>query len=148
MRVLADDIVPYGWLLCNGSVRSKTLYPELYEYLPNTLKNIANQTFTIDLRELELVGTGTSSRTDISYHESLSLGAFRNDQFQGHTHYYALYNHETGNDKSGGTYEYGYNQNDGKWTSSIGDVGYGSPRIGHTTHGKNMGVNYIIKALP
>ena len=79
-------------------------------------------------------------------HDAYLLGTFKDDQFQGHEHDYYLFNHATGNDTSGGTYEYDYSLEDRHTTSEIiNKSGYGNVRYGTTTHGKQVGLYYIIK---
>lgn len=54
---------PYGWILCNNTVYNKADYPKLWDILPSTVKNISNNTFTIDLRGEFLRGAGTNGHS-------------------------------------------------------------------------------------
>jgi len=138
---------PIGWLSCDGATFDQTKYPALYTVLgSNTLP---------DLRECALVGIGQSSNeynsstnpNGIQAHDVYTLGEFKDDQFQGHKHsisgskvtkkggndvldtstYYTISNATVGNPTTDGT--------------------NGTPRIGTTTHGKQIGVLYCIKAV-
>lgn len=121
-----DNVVPYGYLPCNGTQYDITQYPRLYlllssQYLP-------------DLRECTLVGIGQNSTHTIAAHDVYTLGQFKDDQLQQITSS-VLTNGKGGNvagvlysETSGGTSVYPY-------------------RAGATTHGKQIGVNYCIKAL-
>ena len=123
--------VPSGFLPCDGSQYDTTQYPSLYALLgSNKLP---------DLRESTLVGIGTSDRADIAAHDVYTLGQFKDDQLQEHTHTTpapALY----------GTFAGGSNwQMSGHiQTEATGTTG----RFGTTTHGKQTGVFFIIKAVP
>lgn len=118
-----------NWLICDGSQFSQTDYPALYNLLgTNTLP---------DLRETVLVGIGERSE-GVSDHDVYELGEFKDDQIQTHSHAYST----TGR-------QYGGWQNsnaNGNWqtlqTQTTGTTG----RFGTTTHGKQIGVNYIIRA--
>jgi hypothetical protein len=76
-------------------------------------------------------------------HEIHTLGQFKDDQFQGHEHriqYDAL---------NGSRWEVGDNDggNPSVTTAIIAKTNYGTPRYGTTTHGKQIGVTYLIKVL-
>jgi len=134
--------VPAGFLPCDGSQYDITQYPSLYLLLgSNRLP---------DLRESTLVGIGTSGRAEIAEHDVYTLGQFKVDQFQGHEH---------GSIRAGaGTWSYAndgtaYNGNEygrngpSNTGSIITKTGYGTPRYGTTTHGKQTGVFFVIKAV-
>jgi len=84
---------PDGWLLCDGSEVSETTYARLFAAIGTTWNLGARQDGTggnytapsggnfrlPDLRGTFLRGAGTSSRTDGSGDQSITLGAFRND---------------------------------------------------------------------
>lgn len=150
MKSLNSNTTPYGWLICNGTSRSESNYPDLYAILPSTFKNTTNHTFIIDLREVELIGYGTSSRTDIGPHDGISsVGSFREDQFQGHGHLIPM-----GSDSSGNTITIDWlYERSPRYISEIyakDPITYnnGAVRYGNTTHGKQVSVTRIIKALP
>ena len=95
-----------------------------------------------DLRESVLVGVGQNSTYTIQHHDVYAVGEFKDDQFQGHKHNF------TAQIKSGGSDE-GSTGSVGTHTSSttvaVSDGTNGTPRTGATTHGKQLGSNYIVK---
>lgn len=125
--------VPTGFLPCNGQQFDTTQYPSLYALLgSNTLP---------DLRESTLVGIGTSDRVEITDHDVYTLGQFKDDQLQEHSHTVL------------GTYGFNYTSGDfpaamstheTQQTQTTGTTG----RFGTTTHGKQTGVFFVIKAVP
>lgn len=72
------------------------------------------------------------------------MGEFKDDQFQGHEHSYIKPFQGNLMSNINGT-------NNGAITditpSIVSDGTHGTPRIGNTTHGKQIGVTYFIKAL-
>ena len=134
---------PDGYLICDGSTFDTSLYPDLYLFLgSDTLP---------DLRECALVGVGQNTTHTIAAHDEYTLGQFKDDQFQGHGH--ALNGNaggiNYGNSVNGFNTSSAYNQTFEQYPSATYpiDIGYSKPRIGTTTHGKQVGVNYIIKAI-
>lgn len=115
-----------NWLICDGSTFDVDQYPALYVFLKSNILP--------DLREVVLVGTGTNSTLSIADHDVYEVGEFKDDQLQSHTH---RVNSTAGLGASGG-YQYFVG---GSKNSSIN-----TGRSGTTTHGKQVGVNYIIKA--
>lgn len=94
--VMSQNFVPYGWLLCDGIQHSNTehggIYYNLWNNLPSHMKSGNN--FTVDLRELVLVGAGYEDNylnvqfaDHIQIHEPYIVGEFRDDQIQSHYHY-------------------------------------------------------------
>ena len=77
-------------------------------------------------------------------HEVHTLGEFKDDQFQGHEHKY--YRPAEGSiiGNVNGT-------NSGGRTANTLEIQsnntHGTPRIGTTTHGKQVGITYLIKVL-
>lgn len=160
-----SNLVPDGYLPCNGAVYDTTTYAALYAYLgSNRLP---------DLRECNLVGAGQSSNdydastnpNGIHEHDVYVVGEFKDDQLQNITATFrngcvdnaldkALRN-LTGALKTDGTLpkttypsvapasigSY-YNDEQVKFDASL------VARTGTTTHGKQVGVNYCIKATP
>ena len=127
------------WLICDGRdttgtvIELETHYPSLYMFLGGT--NVLP-----DLRETTLVGVGENATDNIETHDVYTLGEFKDDQFQTHTHTVsALRKTTTGSTTTSGSgsdtlYQYAI-------TSSAP-----TNRKGDTTHGKQKGVSYIIKA--
>ena len=140
------SVAPDGWFICDGTDTTNTsnqldlYHPKLYEVLGNS--NILP-----DLRECVLVGAGQSTRAILDEtghsHDVYTVGEFKDDQFQGHAHSIQT-NEESGaggnyidNSTRGGNYYYTY--------GIVDDGTNGTPRYGTVTHGKQLGVNYIIK---
>lgn len=120
-----SNLVPTGFLPCNGVQYDTTTYAALYALLGvNT---------TPDLRECVLVGTGTSTRQAITAHDVYTIGQFKDDQLQG----FAKDGVVSVSDSD--TLPAGY-------VADITEGDNNTLRVGTTTHGKQIGVNYIIKA--
>lgn len=145
---------PQGYLLCQGQAISKSEYAELYLAIGDLYSNdeTAEGFFNVpDLRECVPVGIGTNSTNSIASHDVYELGQFKDDQLQGHSH--ALeWSNGSPNYNLGGLYSGGgsYNSNStGATELTIKGVATdgenGEPRAGATTHGKQIGLNYIIK---
>ena len=154
-----DTTAPTGWLLLQGQTLSRAEWTELFVWA--SARNLVGAgkpfgdgdgttTFTLpDLRELVLVGAGQSSNdydastnpNGIHAHDVYVVGEFKDDQFQGHSH-------KTGNYYDGSGLG-GYQRSSNPSANLVGEPverNYGTPRYGSTTHGKQVGVNYIIKA--
>ena len=151
------ETIPTGFLYCDATVRRKADWPELWNVLPDVLKDIVNETFTLDLRECTLVGVGqsandydaTTNPTGIQTHDVYTLGEFKDDQFQGHHHNSECYIPM----RSGSVDAIDTLIKTGGWVNYLSrvldpttDNVNGTPRTGSTTHGKQTGVAYIIKA--
>ena len=111
--------VPGGYLPCNGTAFDTEQYPALYTVLRSD--------HLPDLREMNLVGIGSNSTADIAVHDTYSLGQFKDDQIA----------------NAVGTIS-------GTCTGvqiSTNKAPSTSVRTGATTHGKNYGVFFVIKAL-
>ena len=129
------------WLLADGSPVDANLHPRLAAVMP-TLP---------DLRECVLVGAGQSTRAILDEnghsHDVYALGEFKDDQMQGHWHsspdltgYY--YN---GDSKRFGPGQFGTSISH-PVQNPISDGKSGTPRVGSTTHGKQIGVLYYVWA--
>lgn len=138
-------VAPEGYLMCDKSYNA-TDYPQLWAVLPDSLKNFDTGTFDIDFRELVIVGAGQNAKLDIKAHDVYELGQFKDDQLQTHKHYrYGErrngWNIQT---EAGGSTGFvpidSTNYNNGAY---VGEPA--SCREGSTTHGKQIGLNYIIK---
>ena len=136
---------PEGFLLCSGQEVAIADYPELYAVI-GSLECCQSENkgmFKIpDLREVVLVGAGQNEKLIIKEHDHYNVGEFKDDQMQGHVH--EIYkNYETNPKGGAGTVTiYGGTEN-----SSVPkeDGVNGIPRTGKTTHGKQFGVNVVIK---
>lgn len=122
-------VAPNGYLLCDGSTFDTAKYPELYTLLGTNVLP--------DFRECVLVGAGENTTQTIASHDIYTVGEFKDDQMQSHTH-------AVGSWGSGGSSSWSY------MTGPGGSLNYftqeNSGRRGTTTHGKQTGVNYLIKA--
>lgn len=146
------SIIPYGgttapdgFLLCQGQAVSRTTYSELFKVIGTSFGVGDNSTtFNVpDLRETVPVGVGENDAITILNHDIYTLGEFKDDQMQDHDHKVK----RTGLD--GGSAMEGIVN----WSNGGGSTANTSPasintttRTGTTTHGKQLGVNYIIKA--
>ncbi|MBP5359380.1 MAG: tail fiber protein [Treponema sp.] len=157
-----DDKVPLGWFPCRWQAISRTTYAVLFGIIGTYWgAGDGSTTFNLpDSREISFVGiskcsnpnhyiydntevnpaTGTVGNQD---HDVYMLGEFKDDQFQQHKHSltYAHRHGGSGQTLNQGTYgDQVSNYNDGtSWPNS--------GRYGSTTHGKRVGVNYIIRAF-
>ena len=146
----AGSTTPKGYLVCDGQSVAVADYPDLYAVIGNTYGGDTASFNVPDYRETTLVGIGENTTDTIASHDVYGLGEFKDDQFQGHKH---TITQEAGDAPSGvspnspaffGGIAGTSNTNAMKETSSDGTNG--TPRVGTTTHGKQKGVTYIIKA--
>lgn len=148
IQAFGGSVAPSGWLLCQGQAISRTTYADLFSVIgTNFGVGDGSTTFNLpDPREASLVGAGTNTlnASSITTHNAVNLGAFQDDQLQNHNHY--RFTNTNGGSYSGGG-------GTGNWTPTSTYNEYGqvtgniyTGRTGTTTHGKQLGVNYIIKA--
>lgn len=138
---------PDGYLICDGSTFDTSKYPDLYLFLgSDTLP---------DLRECTLVGAGQSTRAILDEtghsHDVYNVGEFKDDQIQnitgtvgGIAAAYAYPNGAFYRDSGNENYKMG------GATGNNAAIKLDASRVartGTTTHGKQVGVNYIIKAV-
>ena len=158
---------PKGWLLCDGTSYLRTDYPELYVAITTTFGSADGTHFNVpDFREAALVGVGTYSpqtgynttlHPTITSHDAYTMGQFKDDQAQSHTHVLDSSFPSGGTTNTLGT---SFSVGSGNGTLVEGAAGSGrgilvkapyvdgangTPRAGTTSHGKQIGVNYIIK---
>ena len=145
------------WLICDGrdttgtAIELETHYPSLYIFLGGT--NVLP-----DLRELTLVGAGQNGTETIAAHDVYTLGQFKDDQLQNFkaTFIGVSFESTTGraNEITGAirntavrnaNYSAGGGVNNSLAEREI-DPSI-TARAGTTTHGKQKGVNWIIKAI-
>lgn len=144
---------PAGWLLCQGQAISRTTYAALFAVIGTAYgAGDGSTTFNLpDPREAALVGAGTNvlNAGSIAAHNAVSLGAFQDDQMQKmEGNIGEVFNFTT----PSGVFKLG----SASPTGFVGDGQYNpydvqmdtseAARTGTTTHGKQLGVNYIIKA--
>lgn len=144
---------PNGWLLCQGQLLNVEDYPELYAVIGtnfdrnNTIQ--AGKFRVPDARECVLVGySQNNTYSAITEHDTYQLGQFKDDQLQKHGH---TFQQEGGNPPSSVPINskiiFGGAQTSAQYnTATIGKTSVIDARTGTTTHGKQLGVNYIIKA--
>lgn len=144
----AGIAAPEGFLLCNGQEVSRFTYTELYGVLGDTYgAGDGSTTFNLpDYRETTLVGAGQNEKLSITEHDVYNIGEFKDDQIQGHWH---TSRPQISSGNSDGKYKAqittdtkAINPNTG---NPITNNVNGIPRIGSTTHGKQVGINFIIK---
>lgn len=145
---------PAGWMICNGAAISRTTYAALFAAIGTAFgAGDGSTTFNLpDPREAALVGAGTNvlNAGSIAAHNAVSLGAFQDDQFQTHAHHVYINNDpnypvlSNKNLKADG--EDYWNVNPSGTYPIVASTEYEGNRAGATTHGKQLGVNYIIKA--
>jgi microcystin-dependent protein len=141
------DLVPAGFLACDGQEVSRETYYILFGVIGTKFgAGDGSTTFNLpDFRETVLVGAGESTRADIASHDVYSVGEFKDDQLQGHEHNYQYRQFDNNKvNPSSGTY-IARGEITRKTSAIVTDNTNGIPRVGTTTHGKQVGVNYIIK---
>lgn len=139
-----SDPVGGKWLILDGrdttgtDIELQTHYPSLYLHLGGT--NVLP-----DLRECVPVGIGQNGTDTIATHDVYTLGQFKDDQFKSHNHGETFINgtplvsHSSGSVNGGLSTAIDGNRNGNQlYTHNTG---------GTTTHGKQKGVNWIIKAV-
>ena len=130
-----SNLVPSGYLPCNGVQFDETQYPALYAILGDN--------HTPDLRECTLRGAGQNTTDSIATHDVYEVGEFKDDQLQDHAHNEIRHSEDYTQSSSWwvleeiNTYNYG-NKPD--------VVGARTGRYGNVTRGKSKGINYCIKA--
>lgn len=149
--------VPTGYLACDGQAVSRTTYSNLFAIIGTKYGNGDEiTTFNVpDLREAVMVGAGQSTRAILDEtghsHDVYTLGEFKDDQIQEHKHEggYKVIGDATAplfGKATQGSSSYpiarfnstGGNSFFSAWTSTVGNGNL-------TTHGKQLGVNFIIK---
>lgn len=131
------SVVPNGYLLCNGQAVSRTTYAELFAVIGTAFgTGDESTTFNVpDLRETVPVGVGTRG-SGVTDHDTYTVGQFKDDQLQAHAHQI----NEPSKIAVFGDSVFAVG---GEMTTTTTTV---NARVGTTTHGKQLGVNYIIKA--
>lgn len=158
----SNNKVPAGYLPCDGRPVSRTEYSALFNVIGTSFGNGDTiNTFNVpDLRECVPVGIGTRG-SGVSTHDTYTLGQFKDDQFKSHNHDVSITGGEHGHWVGvrneailniSGDGDCSVNQGDPKQTGNVLSSIEGHShnitiynRGGETTHGKQVGVNYIIK---
>lgn len=145
----AGSGAPSGYLICDGQEISRTEYPELFKVIGTTYgEGDGSTTFNVpDYRETVLVGAGENTTDTIESHDVYELGEFKDDQFQGHGHNLntAVIIPTSGTGAHSGNLNWATYSNVNA-TNPITLSNYGDARFDTTTHGKQKGITYIIKA--
>lgn len=149
--------IPDGYLLCNGQAVSRAGYSDLFNVIGTSFgSGDGSTTFNVpDLRETVPVGSGTRA-SGVSAHDTYDIGTFRDDQLQNITGGFnsALnYPRDRGVLNATGAFsgtatitDGNSSENDLTTKTTISFNAANVARTGTTTHGKQLGVNYIIKA--
>lgn len=157
---------PSGYLLCDGSAISRTTYSALFAVISSNYgSGNGSTTFNLpDTRGIFIRGAGTSGTLTEANGGGFTgtLGAYQNDEMQGHYHSDGGHGHSTlSTDTSwgvnpnvaAGSGAGGFSGSGSAVTSSNGsnvqgpsnDGAYGNPRTGAETRPANVCANYIIK---
>lgn len=142
----AGITAPEGFLFCDGSEVSRVTYSKLLGVIGETYgRGDGSTTFNLpDYRETVLVGAGQNEKLNIKEHDVYNIGEFKDDQMQGHWHKInGQGSNSTG--RGGVFYEPETSADVATAKKIISDGTNGDPRIGSTTHGKQVGINFIIK---
>lgn len=143
---------PRGWLLCDGSAVSRTAYSELFAKIGTAFgPGDGSTTFNVpDLREAVPVGAGESTNENIADHDVYDVGEFKDDQEQ---NWEASWDNVNNIPSVSGGIIYRQNGSEEPATNrasggriTISPSLQSGVRTGTTTHGKQLGVNFIIKA--
>ncbi len=133
----AGQNIPSTFLLCDGSTVRKDVYLDLFNVIGYTYGGSDNEFKLPDLRELVPVGVGTNETYNIASHDVYEVGEFKDDQMQTHAHnYQSVYTtggNAAGRDTDKNVLSPTVNS---ETTKDIND--------NLVTHGKQIGVNYII----
>lgn len=153
IQAFSGQTVPYGYLLANGASYKVADYPDLYAVIGNTYGGDSTNFNVPDYRETVLVGVGENTTDTIASHDVYELGEFKDDQLQRITGDFEAGNRNTSPHTSGA---FSLKESPYTWfalsetTTSSSNVGFDSSKVtrsGTTTHGKQKGVTYIIKAF-
>ena len=145
--------IPRGYLLCDGTSYKVADYPDLYAVIGNTYGGDTENFNVPDYRETVLVGVGENTTDTIASHDVYELGEFKDDQLQRITGDFEAGNRNTQPHTSGafsakGSQYTWFALSETATTSSRIEFDSSTmTRSGTTTHGKQKGVTYIIKAF-
>ena len=138
----AGQNIPSTFLLCDGSTVRKDVYLDLFNVIGYTYGGSDNEFKLPDLRELVPVGAcikdGEKNETNqIAHHDTYKIGEFKDHQMQTHAHSYRII-YTTGSNAAGRDTDKNVLSPtvNSETTNNIND--------NLVTHGKQIGVNYII----
>lgn len=144
----AGSTAPEGFLFTVGQEVSRSAYPSLFAVIGTKYgEGDGKTTFNLpDYREVVFVGAGQNVKLDINAHDVYELGQFKDDQLQGHYHtIYGGWDYGQGGKILQTTPQGEASNLTEKKGDIVTDDKNGTPRTGSTTHGKQIGINYIIK---
>ena len=152
IQAFSGQTAPNGYLLANGASYKVADYPDLYAVIGNTYGGDTENFNVPDYRETVLVGVGENTTDTIASHDVYELGEFKDDQLQRITGDFESGNRNTSPHTSGA-----FSTKSSQYTwfalsetaTSSSSVEFDSSKVtrsGTTTHGKQKGVTYIIKA--
>lgn len=154
------DTLDYGWLACEHQSLPRADYPKLLSYFQthkignDTMLDVfgyadADHFYLPDTREAALVGAGKNLSDTIATHDEYTVGEFKDDRVQRHTH--NIYSSSDTLSLRYGRYDASSSQAPFSNTITSGTGLYASEtlncRSGNTTRVKSKGVKYIIKVL-
>jgi microcystin-dependent protein len=142
--VISGESSIEGYLLCNGSLISRTVYNLLFSVIGTTFgSGNGSTTFAIpDLVGAVPRGAGTSS--SYTQNVTVTLGTKDNDRMQGHHHDFRFY-HGSAFYGAGGYHDNVSSTNSTQVLGPLNDGTNGIPRTANETKMKNVGVNFFIK---
>ena len=153
IQAFSGNIIPRGFLVCNGASYKVADYPDLYAVIGNTYGGDTENFNVPDYRETVLVGVGENTTDTIASHDVYELGEFKDDQLQRITGDFEAGNRNTQPHTSGA---FSTKESPYTWfalsetATSSSNVEFDSSKVtrsGTTTHSKQKGVTYIIKAF-
>jgi len=150
VMAFAANIVPTGWLLCDGSIYTISAYPTLGALLTQTYGGSAGTTFGVpNLQGIFIRGSGSQTQGGVTY-SSASIGSVQADQFQGHYHSNSATTNAnrasgTGSVASGTAFALVGSSVTVSVTAPTNDGTNGNPRTGTETRPANLAMVYCIK---
>lgn len=148
--VSVSNTAPDGFLPCDGTDTTGTTN-ELSTHYPILYSLLGNSNVLPDYRECVLVGVGQNDTDTIADHDVYTLGEFKDDQIQNITGTVGSISTKYASDANGAFYQDTGNETYSTQgsTGTNGIVKFNASRVartGTTTHGKQKGVAYYIKA--
>lgn len=155
-----SDTLDYGWLACEHQSLLRADYPKLLSYFQthkigsSTMLDVfgyadADHFYLPDTREAALVGAGQNDSDSIATHDVYTVGEFKDDQVQNHTHSISG-DRDSNIVQSGTDGQYGGFVKMGSQSGAYQNL-YAATikdgRHGDVTRMKSKGVKYIIKVL-
>jgi microcystin-dependent protein len=150
IMIYAGSTAPSGWLMCDGTLISKSTYIHLWSllgdtYLPTGQSPQTLSFWLMDLRQLFVTGAGSNGAGYGIQASSKSLGSFSAQSILQHSHSYERPTNST--QKSGGLSSSGVWVSNTQSTNTSGVVLPGGSTIPNNSENRPycMAMNYIIK---